>query len=89
MWLNWQAYLRRLSNGPRLSCPGWNSITTCRKNPQPVCQRIPSYPYFLDNTERVLKRIRSEFAQLDLNKITPLEALNKLEKLKEKLLDNG
>jgi len=44
---------------------------------------------FSDNTERVLKRIRSEFAQLDLNKITPLEALNKLEKLKEKLLDNG
>lgn len=41
-----------------------------------------------DNRSDILKEIKKELFGLDLNSITPIEALNKLQKLKEKIQDN-
>ncbi|MBP6920235.1 MAG: DNA mismatch repair protein MutS [Candidatus Omnitrophica bacterium] len=44
---------------------------------------------FTEANEALLNDIKKEFARADLDTITPLQALNKLQKLKEKLQDNG
>ncbi|MDD4941706.1 MAG: DNA mismatch repair protein MutS [Candidatus Omnitrophica bacterium] len=44
---------------------------------------------FTEANEALLNDIKKELAGTDLDTITPLQALNKLQKLKEKLQDNG
>jgi DNA mismatch repair protein MutS len=44
---------------------------------------------FSGSDEAMLANIRKELAGTDLDKITPLQAMNKLQQLKEKLQDNG
>jgi len=44
---------------------------------------------FAEADEELLNDIKKELAGTDLDKITPLQALNKLQKLKEKLQNNG
>jgi len=44
---------------------------------------------FADANEALLKDIREELSSMNLDTITPIQALNKLQKLKEKLEDNG
>jgi DNA mismatch repair protein MutS len=44
---------------------------------------------FSNNDTDLLNELKKEIADADLDKITPLQALNKLQKLKERIQDNG
>ena len=44
---------------------------------------------FSNNDTALLNELKKEIAEADLDKITPLQALNKLQKLKERIQENG
>jgi DNA mismatch repair protein MutS len=57
-----------------------------------IRNRIPlddQLSLFSENDSALLDELRKEIAEVDLDKLTPLQALNKLQKLKERMKENG
>ena len=77
MWRNWRGCLNRYSSAPVKSWMNWKIIVpNLKKTKAPSVQET----LFDQKTE-----LEKALAELDINSLTPLEALNKLYELKKKL----
>ena len=86
MWLKWPACRPQSPTGPDRFSGIWNRHTgESRKKAPTVAQYggsgIQLSMFQLDDP--VLKQIRDEIKGLDINSLTPLEALNKLSEIKK------